>query len=460
MDCSVLKNKKDSLKNIKIGIGVSGGADSVSLLLALINLKKQYNFNLYVITINHLMREESLSTKDAVFVMNLCKPFVKETIITEVFTKKLQKNAVKNLSKEKKIGLEAAARILRYNAFSDFINQHNLDYFCLAHNQNDQLETVLMRMLNGSSIESRAGIPLVREKYIRPLLNITRTQIEQYLKEHNQSYCTDYSNFEENFTRNKIRHKLIPLLNKEFSSWEKGILSCAKKDEQDGKLIKQIVEKEYLNVTKNVAQSKNSKKEICININNFLNLQKNIQIRVLLKAINYISLVDDNTRVPFSFLEDLIDSLKQNKAQNFIKTFSDNQFIVKNELLFIKKSKNINSKLFFSVIIEEDCKISFPFGNIFIQSQNSSLNKIVLINDFKTTLSFEYPIMIRNVCLQDYIIDNEQKEKKVSNILTDWKISQTDKDKVLVIQELNSKNQHLICILGKYCGFKDWVVKT
>ena len=176
----ILKNLGKFLSENKIGAAVSGGADSVSLLLSLsksfgkIGMKNR----LEVITVNHGIREKTQTDGDALFVQNLCESL---GISCKVVSFE-QGEAAKNAEKRGK-GLEEAAREMRYKAFYDFIAEKNLSFLCLAHNQNDQTETILMRLLKGSGSEGLGGIPKRRGKIIRPLLNISRAEIENYLAE-------------------------------------------------------------------------------------------------------------------------------------------------------------------------------------------------------------------------------------------------------------------------------------
>lgn len=453
-NCGVFRNRKNQLDSkIKLGIGISGGADSVSLLLSLVSLSDSNPFELYAVTVNHFMRPDEETCSDAEFVVNLCKSFVEQGSLKLIELKELKRGSVENLAKEKQIGPEAAARALRYNAFSDFIESHNLDYFCLGHNKNDQLETVLMRFLQGAFVESKAGIPLTRDKYIRPLLNISRNEIEVYLKEKNQPFCTDATNNETVFARNKIRQKLIPVLNEFFPGWDNSVISGSEKDFLDGNTIKTLAEKVY----KDCCLEKNDYVEI--NRNLFLNNEQNLQIRVFLLAMNKISNSQDSLRIPYGFLKDVCTAVNNKELKDGIKIFNDFTIQIKNQKVLVKKGLNTNTELFFSAIIEEDCTLDLPWGSMeFIFNENQP--SLVRINDVESEVNFVYPFCVRSIMQDDYIQAADGSLKKVSRILSDWHVSGESKDKLLVMQELSSPVQKLICILGKHCGFKDWILKN
>ena len=154
--------------------------------------------------------------------------------------------------------------------------EKNLEYLCLAHNQNDQIETLVMRFLQGSSGNAVLGILNRREEYIRPLLEINRSQIEEYLKEKNLSWQTDSSNFDTKYLRNKIRHKVIPLLDEEFPGWQKAVLSGAEKQVEDKIFIQKLLD--GINIEK--TSDGNS-----VTVKDFFSLPMGMQVQLLLEIM-------------------------------------------------------------------------------------------------------------------------------------------------------------------------------
>ena len=191
---------------------VSGGADSVCLLLLLKQLQKKINFTLEVIHVEHGIRGQE-SRQDAAFVKDLCR---RQGIFMHLY-----EVDVPSFSKEKGIGAEEAARILRYEAFekeaAKWTSRGRSVKVALAHHADDNAETVLFQMVRGSGLNGLSGMRGERElaehvMLIRPLLDIRRCEIEAYLGERNQSYCTDATNFDTEYSRNKVRREIIPLL--------------------------------------------------------------------------------------------------------------------------------------------------------------------------------------------------------------------------------------------------------
>ena len=196
--------------------GVSGGADSVCLLLMLEQLQKKTDFLLEAVHVEHGIRGEE-SRKDAAFVKNLCQD---HGIRCHIFSVEVPLFAEKH-----GLGLEEAARILRYDCYKKAAESVKKEFpekkikLALAHHAEDNAETVLFQMVRGSGLDGMCGIRPVRNDaesvtYIRPLLGVSRCEIEQELKRRGQAYCTDATNENLEYSRNHIRHRILPELKK------------------------------------------------------------------------------------------------------------------------------------------------------------------------------------------------------------------------------------------------------
>ena len=183
--------------------GVSGGADSVCLLLVLLDLQQIIPFTIEVVHIEHGIRGEE-SKKDADFVHKLC---VEKGVPFKQFS-----YAVKDYATEHGLSVEEAGRNLRYESFHKAAANRQNVKIAVAHNQNDLAETLLLNLIRGSSTKGLTGIPPVRGKVIRPLLQVSRQEIEDYLQEKQQAYCVDATNLTLDYARNKIRHQVLPVL--------------------------------------------------------------------------------------------------------------------------------------------------------------------------------------------------------------------------------------------------------
>ncbi len=180
-------------------VGVSGGADSVCLLSVLWELSKQIDFRLLVMHVHHGVREEA--DEDAAYVEALCRE-----MSVPFYYKKVDMYAY---AKEKGISPEEAGRQLRYQAFAEVLPETSYK-IAVAHNKNDRAETMLFHLCRGSGLTGLCGIRPIRGNIIRPLLCLERTEIEAYLKEKEIAFCIDHTNEEDTYTRNKIRHHMLP----------------------------------------------------------------------------------------------------------------------------------------------------------------------------------------------------------------------------------------------------------
>ena len=193
----------------KIFAGVSGGADSVCLLVALKELQKSLRFSLEVIHVEHGIRGEE-SKSDARYVENLCKRLGVDVQIYEV--------DAPSFALERGLGLEEAARILRYQIFEKVALEKGAK-IALAHHKEDNAETILFQMVRGSSLAGLCGMKPVRKDengvcYIRPLLFFHRREIEAFLEEYKIEWCEDCTNGDLEYSRNFLRGKVIPQLEK------------------------------------------------------------------------------------------------------------------------------------------------------------------------------------------------------------------------------------------------------
>ena len=182
-------------------VGFSGGADSVCLLHLLNTHKSKYNIKIKAVHINHGIRGAE-ATRDADFAEEFCNNHKISFRLVSVDCLREAK-----LSKET---VEECGRRLRYNAFNNFCNSDGV--IATAHNANDNAETILFNLSRGTSLKGVCGIPPVRDNVIRPLIYCTRSEIEGYCKENGLNYVIDSTNLSVDYTRNKIRHKVLPVL--------------------------------------------------------------------------------------------------------------------------------------------------------------------------------------------------------------------------------------------------------
>jgi len=188
---------KYKISSCPVIVGFSAGPDSCALALLLNKLKEKYNLNLILAYFNHGWRKEALLEED----------------FTKDFSKKI--GAVSYIKRAQKVSsTEEEARDLRYDFFNKCALKYNSKYVLLAHNKNDNIETLIYRVIKGTSIKGLRAIPEHRDIFFRPLLKIEKKEILEFLKGENQSYMLDSSNNDTKYKRNLIRKEILPVFEK------------------------------------------------------------------------------------------------------------------------------------------------------------------------------------------------------------------------------------------------------
>ncbi len=323
--------KEEILKTIKeykqiengdsIIIGVSGGPDSMCLLNVLNEIKEEkiINFKIYVAHVNHMIREEADSDEE--YVKKICE---KKDI--PFFSKKID---IKNEAKKNKIGTEETGRKSRYDFFEEILVKTNSNKIATAHTANDNAETVLMNIIRGSGTSGLKGILPVREnKYIRPLINTSREEIEKYCEEKNLNPRIDKTNKENVYTRNKIRNQLIPYIKEEFNpNIIKAINRLSEISCIENEFIQNIVEKNYKEI---VIEEK--KEQIELDLKKFNSQETVIKSRIILYTIN--KLLGNCQGIELIHIKDIIKLCENNIGNKFLIPNKKVKIIVKNKKIF------------------------------------------------------------------------------------------------------------------------------
>lgn len=192
-----------------IVLGVSGGADSVCLLLLLAELRELYDLKLFVLHVHHGIRGAEADA-DAAFVEELCEAYSVPCRVARV--------DIPALAAERHCSKEEMGRKERYRLFEEYREEKHAQWIAVAHNLEDNAETLLWNLCRGSGRAGLVGMRPVRGRIIRPLLKVSRTEIEMYLKRKGQNFRIDRTNQTVDYTRNRIRHQILPLLSEHVNS--------------------------------------------------------------------------------------------------------------------------------------------------------------------------------------------------------------------------------------------------
>ena len=328
MEEAVLKtiNKYDLIKSgDKIVLAISGGPDSIFMFDILNKLKQKLNFEIVVCHVNHMIRKEAIDDEN--FVKSVCE---KNNI--ECFAKRID---VKKYANNNKIGTEEAGRIVRYDFFEEVLNKTNSNKIAVAHNKNDKVETILMNLLRGTGTQGLKGIEPIRDnKYIRPIIEIERKDIEKYCAKNNLNPRIDKTNFENIYTRNKIRNIVIPYVEKEFNP--NIIESLSRLSEiatEEDYYLSKITKKKY-----NQILIEQKKDEIILDLKNFNNEDIVIKKRIILYTIS--NLRGSINGIEKIHIEDIIKLCENNIGNKFLTPNKNIKFLINKGKIFVQLQKN------------------------------------------------------------------------------------------------------------------------
>ena len=308
----------------KLVLAVSGGPDSMSMLNILNELKndKVINFEISVAHVNHMIREEA--KEDEEYVKEYCS---QKNI--HFYSKSID---VQKLANNNKVGTEEAGRYARYEFFDEILKITESNKVVVAHNKNDKAETIIMNIMRGSGIIGLKGIEPKKGKYIRPLIECERFEIEDYCKKEKLNPKIDKTNFENVYTRNKIRNIVIPYVKKEFNP---NIIETLNRlselvVDEENYIIKQV-ERIY----KEILISENEK-EIIIDLKSFNKQEKVIKSRIILYTIT--RLFGTSKEIAKVHIDDIIKLCKNNIGNKFLKPNKNIKILVRNhKIYFIKE---------------------------------------------------------------------------------------------------------------------------
>ena len=301
------------------------GPDSICLLHILNELKEDLNFKIYVAHINHMIREEA--DEETEYVKDFCAK-----LGIDCFIKKID---VKNEARILKRGTEETGREIRYDFFEEVLNKTNSNKIATAHNNNDKVETIIMNILRGSGTSGLKGIEPIRDnKYIRPLIETERTEIEKYCEEMRLNPKIDKSNFENEYTRNKVRNAVIPYIKKEFNpNILKTINRLSDVSTEENEYIQKIVEEKFNEIT--IANDTDAMDStIVLDLKKFNNLELVIKRRVILYTINKV--INSTNGIEKINIDDIIKLCSKNIGNKFLMPTKNIKILVKKGKIFFE----------------------------------------------------------------------------------------------------------------------------
>lgn len=410
------KNIKNKLieENDKIVVGFSGGPDSVFLVEMLMKLRENINFDMVLVHINHLLRGEN-SDGDEKFSIDYGK---KKGL--QVFSRKIN---ITELGKDMGLTLEEAGRKARYDLFKEIFEKTGSNKIALAHNKDDQLETFMFRLTRGAGLEGLEGIVAKRDMYIRPISEIYKRDIVEYLIKNNISYRIDETNLENEFTRNSIRLDLIPFIEKRYNPKFKDKLYSLIEEIREVNRVLEMEFEQYMVNNK-------------LSIKKLKQLDKYLLSKVLIQYLYSYGI--EVSRKKIQLIEDIL-------YKGGSKDISLNgEFILKKDYDFLGIEKNIKKENQCIKEVELEVPGQIIFGDYVIEAVLS--NEILYDKqNFYTSLKIGDKLKIRSRHDGDRMIPiGMTSEKKVKDILINEKIPKEKRDTIPLILY----NEEIVWIAG------------
>ena len=420
MKINTLWNKED-----KIAIALSGGVDSIVLFHLLVTEYKDSYKELVVFHINHGLREESY--EEAEFVERFVKDF-------DVKFYKEELN-MSDLERDSHTSEEMLARELRYQAFNKMAKLEGVTKLLTAHHKNDQVENILIRLLTGRSIDHSLAIceeiEMAGLTIYRPLLNSLKAELEEYAKEKNLHYYVDATNFDTDYTRNNIRHNIVPLLNDINSGSFDNLINFANYYQN----INNNLKKAILSNKDNYIFSRDEDK-ISLVKDKFLELNEE-EMYFLLKDLitDELGVFDVKQKAIF----DVVSSLKKNTGNKSYDLKNNLKIISQYETLYIHKieKKCYNDKI--EIIIDKICENSIYefYQNKFIISTDAKDSEI----GFNKS---ELPLLV-TIKKEGDRVRRGKINKKLSRIFIDEKVPKELRD---TLPEIRNNKGEVLGVLG------------
>ena len=414
---------KDYLKdNITVVCATSGGVDSMVLLSILL----KYNVKIVCAHVNHNLREESFEEYE--FVKKYCKD---NNVIFEGTV----------LDKIEKGNLESEFRSKRYEFFDSIVKKYDAKYLLTAHHGDDLTETVLMRIVRGSSLEGYSGFDIISDRgnyqILRPLVYLTKEQIYKYAKENNIEYREDKTNKSDKYTRNRYRKYILPKLKEENKNVHIGFLKFSNELMGAYKFINEYIE----NLIKDNYYNNKLDIEVIKSMDEFV-IKKIIYILLKDEYKENIGLINDRN------INEIIKIIKSDKPNLKIDLPLDIEVVKNYHILEIKKQ---TSNKPYKYEIKDEVK--FELGTIKVLKDTTLTNNYVCHLNSK---DIKLPLYVRNRNEGDYIeILGMNGKRKIKDIFIDEKIPKDIRDKYPIVVDSNNT---VVWIPGikksKYNGLK------
>lgn len=420
--------------NDNILVGVSGGPDSMALLYVLMEIRRDIEFNIFVAHVNHGVRgkealEDEKYVERTAHMLNL--PYFSKTVDMDGYAKK------------HKISSEEAGRELRYLFFNEILSKIGGGKIAVAHNKNDQAETLLLRFFRGAGIDGLKGMEYKNGNIIRPLLGIERREIEKYLSDKNIESRIDRTNLETIYSRNRVRLEVLPYIKEHFNSnivdtlWRMSEIMSI-----DSDFLDSFSKKTYVKIVKEKA-----KNSIILDGDAFLKEHRSVQQRIIRDAI--VDINGSLKGITYKHISDALALLLKgetgkriNLIDNIIAKTSYNDFI-------IEKEEGIKSEDFIYKLNINDSTYLNDIGYEF-NVEVKPIEKVNINTKNRFIKYFDYDKIIGNIYVRNrrdgdrFVPFGMNGSKKIKDYFIDEKVPKDIRDRIPIIVD----DKNIIWVVG------------
>ena len=418
--------KKYSLinKGESVLVALSGGSDSVAMLHILFVLSKELDFKLYCAHINHNLRDEAKSDEEFVRAFS-------EKLGIECFTKSAD---VLIYAKENSISTELAGRKIRYDYFDELLIKHSIDILATAHNKNDSAESILLHLIRGCALDGMCGIPVCRNGYIiRPIIDLSKSEIEKYCKDNDLEFVVDKTNFETDYTRNKIRLNLIPMIEEDLNP------NFIKTLTDNSQIFKETIS--FIENYTNLVYDKLCRREKLI-LSELINEEDIIIKNVIMKHFkNYTKREQNLSQL---YINEIVRLIKANDTSKKINLPDGITAKIEYGTLFFEDTKRESVAFEYEIVPDKECYIKECDIGILISEEKeikkNTKDKIYFyVNEDK-----KFKVRNRRVG-EKFMPVGMKGTKKLSDYFTDLKIPASERERIAIL----TYDDDIVWVVGK-----------
>lgn len=395
-------------------LGVSGGIDSMALLHIMISLKEAFQLKIQVAHLNHGVRGLE-SDRDALFVSEFAR-----SRNLEYFEKSVNMN---EYAEENGLSKEEAGRVLRYSFFEEVREHCSAEKIVVAHNMNDQVETVLFRIMRGTGVEGLRGMSFKTGRIIRPMLNISRFEIEAYIQKFSIPYREDLTNKSTEYTRNRIRLELIPYIERNFNpKFSEAIYRLSKNAEESNFLTHLGGYEHYLRMVEEKDEEWTIQRGLFTTSHEAI---RHYILRHMMSGCSLSSLVDYQK---IQLIDRFIGIAESGKSMDLGEGWC---LLAEVDIVSLTK-KSQNSSFEFEISSVDDAEVEIGSYRIQLQKIKKTDENYYKTGRYTKYFAWEkisFPLKIRNRRIGDRIYPyGMQGSKLLSDLYTDEKISRTERN--------------------------------